>query len=300
MVHGSQGPSPTESSLPEYLVSMCSFEVLRCTISPVNSQLALWKSGKLELSRTLILFFCNLKRNKDIESKTRQIKTKKHSSGDSRPVTPSSIEKGRQRLSSSKSRLGCGKMFSKNSGKASWCPLCIYLFLFFCCDQTTWKHPSFFPKLVTREPVGHIVHLNSNRKCLMGSSHKQLIVVFNHYIDSVPGNVNRESGSVGLWVSGVCFDLLIYILRWPVCLVFISKAKLHPWKALWDHLIPSPHLPVEGTNSPNTQGFWPLSWAGLCGSCCRESLSCKNLSVLAMMGGIRTEVQVGFLAIFWV
>lgn len=142
MVHGSQGPSPTESSLPEYLVSMCSFEVLRCTISPVNSQLALWKSGKLELSRTLILFFCNLKRNKDIESKTRQIKTKKHSSGDSRPVTPSSIEKGRQGLSSSKSRLGCGKMFSKNSGKASWCPLCIYLFLFFCCDQTTWKHPS--------------------------------------------------------------------------------------------------------------------------------------------------------------
>lgn len=140
-----------------------------------------------------------------------------------------------------------------------------------------------FSKLLTHELVGDIVHLNSNRKYLMGSSHKQLIVVFNHYIDSVPGNVNRESGSVGLWVSGVCFDLLIYILRWPVCLVFISKAKLYPCKALWDHLLPSPLLPVEGTNSPNTQGFWPLSWASLCGSCCREYLSCKNLSMLAMM-----------------
>lgn len=254
----------------------------------------------------------------------------RNTSGDSRPVTPSSIEKGRQGLSSSKSRLGCSKMFSKNSGKAPWCPLCISSFSFVVIKQPE-NTPAYlslgleerdrpalesylvvgawgltspmvpnFPKLVTREPVGDIVHLNFNRKCLMGSSHKQLIVVFNHYIDSVPGNVNRESGSVGLWVSGVCFDLLIYILRWPVCLVFISKAKLHPWKALWDHLIPSPHLPVEGTNSPNTQGFWPLSWAGLCGSCCRESLSCKNLSVLAMMGGIRTEVQVGFLAIFWV
>lgn len=50
-----------------------------------------------------------------------------------------------------------------------------------------------FPKLLTCDPVGDIVHLNSNRKYLMGSSHKQLIVVFNHYIDSVPGNVNREA-----------------------------------------------------------------------------------------------------------
>lgn len=140
-----------------------------------------------------------------------------------------------------------------------------------------------FPKLLTCDPVGDIVHLNSNRKYLMGSSHKQLIVVFNHYIDSVPGNVNRESGSMGL-CFGVCFDLLIYILRWPVCLVFISKAKLQPWKALWDHLIPFLHLPVEGTNSPNTQGFWPLSWAGLCGSYYRESRSCKNLSVLSVIG----------------